>query len=93
MKHWFSLPVTVTVYDFELPVVRHLQLVGRLGWDRLEKLYPEQFETFTPMLINRREGRLSRRLFVRSTTSFRWRRKTARDARRAGFEASGEMAC
>ena len=52
-----SLPVAVTVYDFELPDVRHLQMVGRLGWDRLEKLYPAQFETFTPMLINRREGR------------------------------------
>ena len=51
-----SLPIAVTVYDFELPDVRHLQMVGRLGWDRLEKLYPSQFETFTPMLINRRRA-------------------------------------
>ena len=52
-----ALKVHVTVYDFELPDERHLQMVGRLPWDRLEKLYPAQFETFTPSWVNRREGR------------------------------------
>src|SRR6185437_14822087 len=52
-----SVPVRLTVYDFELPDERHLQMVGQLGWDRLEKLYPSQFETVTPSWVNRREAR------------------------------------
>ena len=52
-----SLSFRVTVADFDLPDTRHLQMVGKLNWDRLEKLYSEQFETFTPSWINRREGR------------------------------------
>ena len=53
----FNLPVNVTVYDFELPDERHLEMVGQLSWDRLVKLYPAQFETFTRSWINRRESR------------------------------------
>ncbi|HET6250139.1 MAG TPA: hypothetical protein VFE47_20780 [Tepidisphaeraceae bacterium] len=52
-----TLPIRVTVYDFDLPDARHLQMVGRLGWDRLQKLYPAEFENFTPQLLNRREGK------------------------------------
>ena len=52
-----TVPIRLTVYDFELPDERHLQMVGQLGWDRLEKLYPSQFETVTPSWVNRREGR------------------------------------
>ncbi|HWE04380.1 MAG TPA: hypothetical protein VG326_18395 [Tepidisphaeraceae bacterium] len=52
-----ALPFNVNVADFDLPDQRHLQLVGKLDWDRLEKLYSDQFETFTPSWINRREGR------------------------------------
>jgi hypothetical protein len=52
-----SIPLRLTVYDFDLPDERHLHMVGRLGWDRLEKLYPEQFEAVTPSWINRREPR------------------------------------
>jgi hypothetical protein len=52
-----TVPIQVTVHDFELPDERHLQMVGRLGWDRLEKLDAEEFETFTPAWVNRREAR------------------------------------
>lgn len=52
-----SLQVTLNVYNFNLPNERHLQLVGTLPWDRLEKLYPERFETVTPDWINRRDAK------------------------------------
>ncbi|MDB5289031.1 MAG: hypothetical protein JWL69_272, partial [Phycisphaerales bacterium] len=52
-----SVPLRLTVYDFALPDERHLHMVGRLGWDRLQKLYPEQFEAVTPAWVNRREPR------------------------------------
>ncbi len=52
-----SLPLQLTVVDFNLPNQRHLQMVGRLDWGRLEKLYPDRFETFTPTWLNRREPR------------------------------------
>jgi hypothetical protein len=53
----FTLPLKISVYDFELSDLRHLEMVGRLSWDRLVKLYPAQFETFTPSWVNRRESR------------------------------------
>jgi len=52
-----SLPVSLTVYDFALPAERHLQLVGRLSWDALKRLYPDRFESVTPRLLNRRDAR------------------------------------
>ena len=52
------LPLRLGVYDFALPVVRHLQMVGEVDWVRLGTLYPEQFgDTITASLINRRDPR------------------------------------
>ena len=56
-KPLISLPTRVSVDDFDLPDERHLQMVGNLNWDRLEKLFPAQFETFTPSWVDRRESR------------------------------------
>jgi hypothetical protein len=33
------------------------QLVGRLSWDALKRLYPDRFESVTPRLLNRRDAR------------------------------------
>ena len=53
-----ALAVKLNVYDFALPVARHLQMVGRADWDRLAALYPDQFgDTITPSLINRGDPR------------------------------------
>ena len=53
-----SLPLHLTVYDFALPVARHLQMVGQADWDRLAALYPASFgDTITPSLINRGDPR------------------------------------
>lgn len=50
-----AVPVKLTVYDFALPQQRHLNLIGRISWDRLAALYPDLFgDTITPSLINRR---------------------------------------
>ena len=56
-KPLVTLPIKLTIYDFELPALHHLEMVGRLSWDRLKKLYPPRFETFTPSWVNRREPR------------------------------------
>ena len=52
-----SVPLKVTVYDFALPAERHLQVVGRLNWDDLVRLYPDRFEAIRPRLMNRGEPR------------------------------------
>jgi hypothetical protein len=52
-----SLPLKLTVYDFALPAERHLQVVGRLAWDDLVRLYPDRFEAVRPQLMNRNEAR------------------------------------
>lgn len=53
-----ALPLSINVYDFALPVARHLQMVGKADWDRLGALYPDQFgDTITPSLINRADPR------------------------------------
>lgn len=53
-----AVPVHLTVYDFALPVARHLQMVGQADWDRLAALYPAAFgDTITPGLINRGDPR------------------------------------
>lgn len=55
------LPIDLTVYDFALPVARHLQMVGQADWDRLAALYPAEFgDTITPSLINRGDPRYYR---------------------------------
>lgn len=50
-----SVPVKLQVHDFALPVERHLQVVGRLKWEDLERLYPQQFEAVRARLVNRSE--------------------------------------
>ena len=52
-----SVPVNLTVYPFDLPSERHLQMIGEISWDRLEQHYADRFETFTPRLINRTDSR------------------------------------
>lgn len=52
-----SLPVRLVVYNFTLPDERHLQIVGKLWWDSLGRLYPDTFETIRPRLLNRAEPR------------------------------------
>ncbi|MEA2734087.1 MAG: hypothetical protein QOE14_538, partial [Humisphaera sp.] len=48
-----SAPVKITIHDFVLPDERHLVMTSRLAWDDLKRLYPEQFETIRPHLLNR----------------------------------------
>jgi len=59
------LPLSLTVYDFALPVERHLQMVGNVQWARLAALYPASFgETITPSLINRHEARYAKTVLL-----------------------------
>lgn len=51
-----SLPVNLTVYDFELPEERDLHLVGRVSWEALNRLYPERFENVMPRLLARNQA-------------------------------------
>lgn len=48
-----STPLKLTVYDFALPAERNLQMVGRISWDSLKRLYPDRFETVTERLLSR----------------------------------------
>ncbi|HEX8520926.1 MAG TPA: hypothetical protein VF669_01635 [Tepidisphaeraceae bacterium] len=52
-----SVPVKITVYDFELPADRHLLMISQIDWEDLKRLYPEQFETVAPRLLSRRDER------------------------------------
>ena len=52
-----SVPLQLTVYDFALPAQRHLQVVGKVGWDSLERHYADRFEAVRPRLLNRNEPR------------------------------------
>lgn len=52
-----SVPLNLTVYDFALPVERHLQIVGRIRWEDLERLYPDRFGSVRPHLMNRTDPR------------------------------------
>jgi hypothetical protein len=55
------IPIHLVIRDFTLPQQPHLQIVGRLDWDRLGELYPEQFDaSITPGLINRADPRYER---------------------------------
>ena len=49
--------VKLTVYPFVLPDKRTLQMVGRLDWDSLRRLYPDRFEAVTPRLMTRDDPR------------------------------------
>jgi hypothetical protein len=48
-----TLPLGLTIYDFALPEDRSLQVVGRLSWESLVRLYPDAFENVTPRLLAR----------------------------------------
>ncbi len=52
-----TVPLHLTVYPFDLPPERHLQMIGEISWDRLVQHYADRFETVTPRLINRSEAR------------------------------------
>ena len=49
--------VALTVYPFVLPDRRSLQMVGRLDWASLRRLYPDRFEAVTPRLMRRDDPR------------------------------------
>ncbi len=48
-----SLELSCDVYDFVLSDERHLNLVGQLDWDSLQRLFPDRFEAITDRLLNR----------------------------------------
>lgn len=50
-----SVPMKVKVHDFALPAERHLQVIGQLDWDDLERLYADRFESIRPRLMNRND--------------------------------------
>jgi hypothetical protein len=52
-----TVPLTMTVHDFTLPPERHLQVVGRLDWADLVRLYPDRFEAIRARLMNRTDER------------------------------------
>jgi len=52
-----SVRGTLHVYDFAIPEERHLLMVGEIDWDRLEQLYPDEFEAITPRLMNRSDAK------------------------------------
>lgn len=54
-----SVPLRLTVYDFDMPDQRHLQMIGQLSWDQLVQHFPDWFEAVTPRLVNRTEDRYS----------------------------------
>jgi len=47
------LQLSLHVYDFAIPQDRHLLMVSQIDWDRLQNLYPDEFEAITPRLMNR----------------------------------------
>lgn len=48
-----GVQVSLHVFDFAIPQVRHLLMVSDIDWDRLRQLYPDNFEAITPRLMNR----------------------------------------
>ncbi|MGB7161434.1 MAG: hypothetical protein WBD40_25470 [Tepidisphaeraceae bacterium] len=48
-----SVDVRLTVHDFVIPDERHLQMVSRLEWEDLQRLFPSQFEAVRPQLLSR----------------------------------------
>jgi hypothetical protein len=48
-----ALDVSLHVFDFAIPQTRHLTMVGDLDWDRLQRLYPDNFQAITPRLVSR----------------------------------------
>src|SRR5439155_14253788 len=59
-----STPVKITIYDFVLPDGRHVSLTSQLKWEDLTRLYPKEFETVTPRLINRNDPNYAKTIGV-----------------------------
>jgi hypothetical protein len=51
-----QVPLKLTIHDFVLPDERHLVMTSQLAWEDLVRLYPQQFETVRPPLINRSDS-------------------------------------
>ena len=52
-----SVPVTLAVADFVLPDAPSVQMVGVIDWEELARLYPAEFETIMPRLLNRSDSK------------------------------------
>jgi hypothetical protein len=52
-----SVPIKITIYDFLMRDERDLIMTSRLEWEDLRRLYPAEFETVTPRLINRSDSK------------------------------------
>ena len=65
-------------HDFVLPDERHMIMTSQLGWEDLKRLYPEQFETVTPRLINRTDPNYARDDQGARFDSSSWRSSIAR---------------
>src|SRR5439155_7789822 len=50
------VPVKITIHDFVLFDERYLIMTSQIGWDDLRRLYPKEFETVRPQLINRSDA-------------------------------------
>jgi hypothetical protein len=48
-----TVPVKLAVEDFVLPDAPSVQMVGTIDWAELVRLYPAEFETIMPRLLNR----------------------------------------
>lgn len=59
-----SLPISLTVYDFVLSDERHLNMVSRVDWETLQRLWPNEFEAITPRNVNRQDPRYGAALKV-----------------------------
>lgn len=50
-----TVPLKITVHDFVLPDERHLQMVGKIDWTDLARLFADRFESVRPMRLSRTE--------------------------------------
>src|SRR5688500_4851370 len=50
-----SVEVRLVVHDFVMPDERHLQMISRLEWDDLQRLFPPQFEAVRPQFVSRND--------------------------------------
>ena len=48
-----SLPLKLTVHNFNLPNERHALMIGALDWVWLQNLFPSEFEAITPTWVTR----------------------------------------
>ncbi|MGN6725923.1 MAG: hypothetical protein ACTHLZ_08400 [Tepidisphaeraceae bacterium] len=48
-----ALRAGIDIYDFVLPDDRHLNMVGEVQWDSLQRFWPDRFEVIRPRLLSR----------------------------------------